>query len=83
MNKENRKLLDEHRCYVCLRAIPESKGTFWGGGLNIVTCHPGECYDRAKNAELDFSRSARGRQRSPRDFLARLRAMRPVKRVGA
>ncbi len=76
MNREDRTLLEQRRCYVCLRVIPETKGTRWFGPA-MWTCYPGSCYDRAIAAEKDHSRSRRGRRLPTREFLAKLRAMRP------
>lgn len=74
MTREDRVLLRERRCYICLRVTPETKGLVFTRPSFIV-CHPG-CSDRAMRAEYDHSHSKRGKRRPRREFLAILRAMR-------
>lgn len=56
----------DQRCDGCGEHVPEGDGVIWESG-RVYVC--GKCSDRMMDFGRDYSKSARGRLRSPRELV--------------
>ena len=74
MKSDVRESINKRICFVCSKAVPETKGVYCAG-YRILVCQ-GECSDVVSANARNYDRSKRGRWRPAREVLERLRAIR-------
>jgi hypothetical protein len=74
LRQERRRSLGERWCFVCGTVVPEGSGVAHMH-LQILT-HQGACSARVASEERVYDRSSRGRWRSLREVLERVRSHR-------
>jgi hypothetical protein len=72
-----RRLVRERICLVCRRPVAEGMGV--RSYYPTFLAHQGECIEKIKAVEKDYSRSRKGRKRSFWEMLALLEANNPCR----